>query len=299
MQDVLLCMPQVAPSVTIIVPAYNAAAFLKETIDSVKSQGFTDWEMIIVNDGSTDDTLAVIKSESDARIRLIDQENQGVSAARNTGLKDAKGKYVVFLDADDLLGDSFIESRLNAFEEHPSIGFSCGWVETFPGKTALARGVTRDAEEEILFFKPGTTTVPSNYMIKRSVLLDKNIFFNTNLSSTADRFFLLQLAKVVNGELISSDRGRLLYRISANSMSHNINPGLIFDNVLFYQEISNADLMPKKRSRFKSQFFFSIALGFMKAGKFLQSVKFLTRSGFSHPVVFVRLLISRFMKQPH
>lgn len=292
-------MPQVAPSVSIVVPAYNAAAFLKETIDSVKSQRFTDWEMIIVNDGSKDETASVIKRESDSRIRVIDQQNQGVSAARNTGLKDAKGKYVVFLDADDLLGDSFIESRLNAFEKDPSIGFSCGWVQTFPGETPLTRGITRDAEEEILFFKHGTTTVPSNYMIRRSVLLDKNIFFNTNLSSTADRFFLLQLTKVVNGDLISSDRGRLFYRISSNSMSHNINPGLIFDNVMFYQEIRNADLMPEKRSRFKSQFFFSIALGFMKAGKFLQSVKFLIRSGFSHPVVFVRLLVSRLMRQPH
>jgi teichuronic acid biosynthesis glycosyltransferase TuaG len=286
-------MPEMTPLVSIIIPAYNAAEFLKETIESVKTQGFTNWEMIVVNDGSTDNTGSIVREENDGRVKLLEQSNLGVSAARNNGLRASNGKYIVFLDADDIMGSLFIDSRVKALEENKTKGFSCGWVETFPVVTPLRRGVAIDPEKEILFFDPQVTTVPSNYLISTKVLLDNGIQFNKHLSSSADRFFLLQLTRHTEGIVVSPDTGRLLYRISSNSMSHKINPGLIFDNATFYKEVKKAGLQPSNRNHFKSKFFFSLSLGFAKTGKYSLFVSYLFRSALAHPAVFSQLIIKK------
>ena len=90
-------------SVSIIVPVYNAERYLRQAIDSVKTQTFQDWELILVDDGSTDSSNAICHEYADAdkRIRLIEKENGGLSSARNAALDIAIGEYIFFLDADD------------------------------------------------------------------------------------------------------------------------------------------------------------------------------------------------------
>lgn len=92
------------PKVSVIMPAYNAQKHIGEAIDSVRAQSFIDWELIVVNDGSTDDTAKIVTSYSltDRRIQLVTQPNKKQAAARNTGLRMAKGEWIAFLDADDL-----------------------------------------------------------------------------------------------------------------------------------------------------------------------------------------------------
>ena len=87
---------------SIIIPLYNKELSVKKTIYSVINQSFRDFEVIIVNDGSTDNSVKVIETIDDARIRVIHQVNQGVSAARNYGIQEAKNQWISFLDADDL-----------------------------------------------------------------------------------------------------------------------------------------------------------------------------------------------------
>lgn len=93
------------PIVSIIIPAYNASKLIEECIESIINQDFHDWELILINDGSTDDTLEKCERYTSAysNIKLLDQRNQGVSAARNNGLGIAQGEYVLFMDADDYL----------------------------------------------------------------------------------------------------------------------------------------------------------------------------------------------------
>lgn len=83
-------------------PAYNAAEFIAEAIDSVINQTFTGWELIVINDGSSDETEAIVKSFTDERIKLISQENKGLGAARNNGMEAAVGNWIAFLDSDDV-----------------------------------------------------------------------------------------------------------------------------------------------------------------------------------------------------
>lgn len=91
------------PKISIIIPLYNKEAEIERTILSVLHQNYRDFELVVVNDGSTDGSLNVINSISDVRVRVVSQENAGVSAARNRGIKEAKGDYVLLLDADDIL----------------------------------------------------------------------------------------------------------------------------------------------------------------------------------------------------
>lgn len=93
------------PFVSVIIPAYNAERWLDDSLGSVLAQSFDDWEAVVVNDGSTDNTVEVASNyaNQDKRIRVISQENGGISAARNTGIDNARGRYVFFLDADDRL----------------------------------------------------------------------------------------------------------------------------------------------------------------------------------------------------
>src|SRR5688572_3090637 len=104
--------------VSVIMPAYNSGRFLAESVRSVQAQTFGGWELIIVDDGSTDDTAAVARgfAESDARVRYVARANGGQAAARNTGLGEARGPLVAFLDSDDLWLPGKLEAQLGVLE---------------------------------------------------------------------------------------------------------------------------------------------------------------------------------------
>jgi hypothetical protein len=112
------------PAVSVVVPAYNTASYIAETLDSVFAQTFTNFEVIVVNDGSTDTEQfeQELQPYSD-RIIYVRQENRGASAARNVGINTASGEYIAFLDSDDLWLPSFLESQINALQQNPPKDF--------------------------------------------------------------------------------------------------------------------------------------------------------------------------------
>lgn len=105
--------------VTVLMPVYNGEKFLKEAIDSILNQTFTDFEFLIVNDGSTDGTEAIILSYNDPRIKLITQPNGGVAKALNTGLKQASGKYIARMDADDFSTPERLQIQYDFLQQNP------------------------------------------------------------------------------------------------------------------------------------------------------------------------------------
>ena len=107
------------PLISVVIPAYNAEQFLDETLESVLSQTYENWECIIVNDGSTDNTESIAKKwcEKDARFRCFYKENSGASDTRNFGIKEARGEYIAFLDADDLYMPNFLKVCLENLVE--------------------------------------------------------------------------------------------------------------------------------------------------------------------------------------
>ena len=115
--------------ISIIVPVYNSEKYLKETIGSILNQTFQDFELICVNDGSKDNSLEILNyfKEEDERIIVINQENQGVSTARNNAISIAKGKYIAFLDSDDLMHPTFLEKMHQIIEQENSDVVYCDY----------------------------------------------------------------------------------------------------------------------------------------------------------------------------
>ncbi len=122
-----------SPTASIIVPCYNLARWLPETLQSVLDQTMRDWECLIVDDGSTDATAQVAEAwcDRDPRFRLLYQENQGVAAARDAGAAASDGRYLLFLDADDRIAPGYLEAAVAALEADPDLTLVYGKAERF------------------------------------------------------------------------------------------------------------------------------------------------------------------------
>jgi glycosyltransferase involved in cell wall biosynthesis len=129
------------PIVTVVVPAYNAERTISETVSSVLAQTFTKFELIIVNDGSVDETANIVEQNflGEPRISLINQQNGGTAAARNRGLAAARSELIAPLDSDDLWHPTYLEKQLNTLEKHDTAGFVYAW----------SRGI--DSESKIIW----------------------------------------------------------------------------------------------------------------------------------------------------
>lgn len=181
--------------ISIITPVFNGAQFIMEAAGSVQAQSCPDWEWIIINDGSTDATAAVLERLDDPRIQIIQQANAGASAARNAGLDRARGTYITFLDADDLLPPEALELRAVYLDARPDVAIVNGGVRVtsqghdlrqyFPD---LKQGLLQDRLarlEEGVFFGV-------NYMLRRECIGDHR--FIEGLSHCEDLIFFLTLA---------------------------------------------------------------------------------------------------------
>ncbi|MCX7863169.1 MAG: glycosyltransferase [Bacteroidales bacterium] len=235
------------PLVSIIIPAFNAEKFIEETILSVILQSYKHWELWVINDGSTDETYKVASKFLSQNVHVINQQNKGVSHARNTGMNYANGQFILFLDADDVLTQNFIEFRLYALLNNPYAAFACGEVWHFKNNTInveeIKQGVYNQIIEKILLYDSHVDTVPSNYLFRKEFLVKHNVKFDERLSSTADRMFLLDIAKFAEGVYVKD--APLLYRVHENSMSQIFNVKLVNDNELFFKIVIQKNIAPQ------------------------------------------------------
>lgn len=124
------------PLLSIIITYYNLGEYIKETLESIEKCNYPNYEIIIVNDGSTDESSLKVLTEiaRDRKIKIINQENKGLSAARNTGALMAEGEYITFLDADDMIDINYYTQCIHVLTEHQEIDLVYSWVEFFEGK---------------------------------------------------------------------------------------------------------------------------------------------------------------------
>jgi len=159
--------------ISVVIPSYNYARFVREAIDSALAQTYPPLEVIVVDDGSTDATPEVLASYGD-RIRVIRQRNEGVARARNAGIATARGDYVAFLDADDVWHPRKLELQIARFDGDPSLGLvHCG-VEMFDGDgntiDVFRDGKEGDIAADLLRLEPGTIALTgSNIVVPKRV----------------------------------------------------------------------------------------------------------------------------------
>lgn len=121
--------------ISVVIPLYNKEKSIEQSLKSVLSQSYDDFEVVVVDDGSTDDSVAVVEAINDPRIRFVKQENGGPSKARNTGVKNAKGEWVLFLDADDELLPDALRYFAHIIKTHPDVDMFLGEVLINNGNT--------------------------------------------------------------------------------------------------------------------------------------------------------------------
>ena len=239
------------PLLSIIIPAYNDELYLKNTIDSLLCQSFQNFDIVIINDGSTDNTKEIIEaiSKKDTRIKYKTIPNSGVSNARNEGLKSAKSKYVLFLDADDILSTNFLQDRIIFLEAHQEYSICGSTISTFINEgehilTAM-HAPNGNGLRDILLYDPTVASIPSNLMIRADRLRKNEITFRSSLNSTADKFFLLELFNA-GFKSKSIEDSPLYYRIHGNSMSQKISKKLFDDNLNYFNLIISEELVPSE-----------------------------------------------------
>lgn len=279
--------------VSIIIPCFNASFFILDTLKSVLSQTNVAFEVILVNDGSTDDSEQKILSFNDPKIKYILQKNSGVSSARNNGFINCNGEYVIFFDADDIMTPDFIYSRLKNID---SFDFICGPVKKFTdtviNNTDFFRGTSANSISEILLLDKNVVTCPSNYLFKASFLKMNGLKFNEQLSSTADKYFLLQCGNFGKSDHIK-ECAHLLYRVHQNSMSHLLSKALVSDNEMYYYLIDKNNLIPseiKDKSLFLGYYMLSGAN--KKINNTLKAIKYGFKAFGKSPLTFMKKLVS-------
>lgn len=139
------------PRVSVVCIVYNSMAYLPETVSSVLAQTFSDFELIIVDDGSFDHVAAWVLGLTDPRIRFVSQANQGISRARNTGLRHVRGEYIAFLDGDDLWDASKLERQVERLDAQPEVGLVYTHIELIDSfGVSLGRSVCMNVEGNAL-----------------------------------------------------------------------------------------------------------------------------------------------------
>ncbi|MEH1780192.1 MAG: glycosyltransferase [Nostoc sp.] len=210
------------PKISVIIPAYNSEKTIKQTIQSVLNQTFTNLELIVINDGSQDSTLEVVTQFQDSRIKVFSYANAGGNVSRNRGLHHAVGEFVSFLDADDLWTPDKLQSQLKALQENATAKVAYGWTDYIDtnGKFILSGkriNVNGNIYEELLlnnFLENG-----SNPLIDKKALITLG-GFDESLNAAQDWDMWLRLASKFN--FVCVPYVQILYRISANSVSSNL-----------------------------------------------------------------------------
>ncbi|MBW4488221.1 MAG: glycosyltransferase [Trichocoleus desertorum ATA4-8-CV12] len=210
------------PLVSVIIPAYNAETTIQKTVTSVLEQSLQDFELIIVNDGSTDKTLDVIEHIVDPRIKVFSYPNSGAAVSRNRGFAQTTGEFIAFLDADDLWTPEKLEAQWQALQENPQAQVAYSWTDIIDqsgqrlgqGDYTVANGKVYAKLLLCCFIVSG-----SNTLIRRGAYVAVGGF---DESLVASQDFDLYLRLAARYQFVSVAAPHVLYRFSSNSMCTNI-----------------------------------------------------------------------------
>ena len=206
------------PKVTVLMPVYNSEKYLKEAIESILSQSFTDFEFLIVCDPSTDNTVEVLNSFNDNRLRLIiNEQHIGQPESYNMGIKLARGDYIAIMHSDDISLPHRLEKQFEFMENKPDIGICGTWVNLIEGdiKTAWHTPTEPDLTKCTLLFSPSVHH-PSVIM-RKSFLIDNNLFYRAEFKTAEDYDFWVRASMCF--PLSNLDEVLLLYRRHPGQLS--------------------------------------------------------------------------------
>jgi len=187
------------PLITVLMPVYNAEKYIAESIDSILNQTYTDFELLIINDGSTDNSVNIINSYHDKRIRLIhNEENIKLIETLNKGIGLAKGKYICRVDADDINCLTRLETQLNFLEQNPAFVACASWIETFYENSTKGGVVKYEEAHDDIRVK----TLYQNHFchpasfFRKDFIVENNFYFDKRFIHSEDYYFFVKLSEL-------------------------------------------------------------------------------------------------------
>lgn len=188
--------------VSIIVPMYNSEKYIIRCLDSLVKQTYCDIEVIVIDDGSTDNSYNMAKSVEDERVRIYYKENGGVSTARNVGLLNATGDLIMFVDADDYISYQMVELLVNEVDSSDEAFIMCNNYELYDDKTEKRVILTSNEKRSVInslnlitLIADGRAGLVCSKLISRKIIIENNIKFDERVRIGEDQLFFLQVAK--------------------------------------------------------------------------------------------------------
>ncbi|MGZ0014900.1 glycosyltransferase family 2 protein [Yeosuana sp. AK3] len=190
------------PFFSVIIPLFNKEKFIKQTLLSVLNQTFTDFEVIIINDGSTDDSLLIASSFKDERITILNQQNKGLCASRNLGIKTSKGTFMAFLDADDLWMEDFLETIYKLITTHKEhLVFATNVKLLFPNKTPNLNSTTFSIDKKTLmtnYFRQRKNILGPSSLVINKLVFEKVGYFDETINYGEEDDFYIRCFNIYN-----------------------------------------------------------------------------------------------------
>lgn len=228
--------------ISIIIPAYNAERFIEETINSVLNQSYTDWELIIINDGSVDSTVEIIRPFLSEKVTLYSQKNTGVSAARNTGINRARGEYIAFLDADDYWLSENLSMKMNLFMDKSVDFVFSNFIKCDENLKKISNGPTGthvNMLNNLLLWEQDVIPGASSNVIIKTKCFNNGLKFDSSFSTAADQDFCFYLTQSFTGKHLNEFTW--CYRVYTTSMSKNVSV-LTKDHIGVYKKAEKFNL---------------------------------------------------------
>ena len=219
------------PKISVIIPVYNAAQYLEKCLDSVLAQTFTDFELLLIDDGSKDSSGEICDryAESDSRIRVFHKPNGGVSSARNLGLDNAKGEWITFVDADDELSEDALESLLVENADFVVCGYECYNMngEKFFSTASYNYYLSLNVDDAITQMYMGEyyNLYSIAKLYKSSIIKNCNVRFDESLHYSEDRLFVVQYLCSCIGQVIYSSKSIYKYILRADGAMNSLRKG--------------------------------------------------------------------------
>jgi glycosyltransferase involved in cell wall biosynthesis len=271
--EIILSGPRYGNVVSVIIPTYNYAHFLKQCLDSVVSQQVAGMEIILVDDGSTDNTREVIAPYVN-RIKYIFQKNQGLSAARNTGIRNSSGEWLLFLDSDDILGPDIIASHLSFIDQNPD-------VRLVVCRNRIFKRMSPDEDSKVqeqwrLYTKHLDVHLchlniapPHAFLIHRNAVTETG-WFDTQLRACEDYDFWFRAA--LKGFIPRyNPHGCVYYRHHSKSMSANLENQFRHDKILHEKNSKRLDEFPEYPQGRRMEGLLAFSSGAMRTAFFLKN----------------------------
>jgi glycosyltransferase involved in cell wall biosynthesis len=204
--------------ISVLMPVYNCELYIKEAIDSILNQTFSNFELLIIDDCSTDKTLGIIKSYSDSRIQIIEKDkNTGLSNSLNYGLQIAKGEYIARMDGDDFSFPQRFEYQIDFLENNPDYVL-CGTQFEYINSSEV-NFVPLENDDIMLEFLIRNTIVHSSVMMRNEVLKHNNLFYVNDNEPAEDYHLWVKLISL--GKFKNLEKVLLKYRIHENQVSES------------------------------------------------------------------------------